>query len=263
MDYTNRKQVLHNNLGEKIFSERVVEYRAIIHSSDRDKLKFPSPFKMQVSFGNANVEPNIDEYLTNVKYITLNNIWIPRTVAVDTTKIDIPAQKYDICPVGSAMFGVPLIPSDISNPWENLGLRPYLLLKVKELDDKHLMGTSPLLKRDTFMIVPDQRVGDMYIFKPKRSTIVYPNSLLKNISLLTLNLVDEKGKEINIVDTTGKKIIGQNISPTVPYDLNSYVEKFSETRAVCYTDETMQVIYDFTFGVIENELNTLTTYNKT
>jgi hypothetical protein len=260
-DYVNRKQVLHDNLGEKLFSERVVEYRAIIHSGDRDRLKFPSPFRMQVSFGNANVQPNIDENMTNVKYVTLNNIWVPRTVAVDTSKIDIPNKIYDISPVNSYITGTVSSPENIY-PWENMGLRPYLLLKVKELDDKHLMGTSPCFQRDSFMLVPDQRVGDMYIFKPKRSTIVYPNSLLKNLSMFTLDLLDEKGRNIHIVDQNGKKIIGQNISNNVPYDLNKYVELYGENRLVEYTDESMQVIYDFTFGIIENELNTMTTYNK-
>jgi hypothetical protein len=259
-DFINRKQVLHDNLGEKLFNERVVEYRAIIHSGDRDRLKFPSPFKMQVSFGNANVQPNIDEYMTNVKYVTLNNIWVPRTVAVDISKINIPNKIYDIYPVNSYISGLPL---GIDNPFDNLGLKPFLLLKVKELDDKHLMGTSPCYQRDSFMLVPDQRVGDMYIFKPKRTTIIYPNSLLKNLSMLTLHLMDEKGRDLNIVDQTGKKIIGQHISNTVNYDLNKYVELYGENKFVCHTDESMQVIYDFTFGVIENELNTMTTYNKT
>jgi hypothetical protein len=261
-DYINRKQTLHDNLGEKIFNERIVEYRAIIHSGDRDKLKFPSPFKMQVSFGNTNVEPNIDEYMTNIKYVTLNNIWVPRTIAVDTSRIDIPNKIYDLAPVNSHIFNS-IFPPDNVFPWDNMGLRPFLLLKVKELDDKHLMGTSPIFKRDTFMLVPDQRVGDMYIFKPKRSTIVYPNSLLKNLSMFTLHLLDEKGRDINILDHTGKKIIGQNISSDIPYDLNKYIELYGENKYVCHTDESMQVIYDFTFGVVENEINTLTNYNKT
>jgi hypothetical protein len=256
-DYINRKQVLHNNLGEKLFSERVVEYRAIMHSGDRDRLKFPSPFFMQVSFGNSNVEPNIDESMTNVKYVTLNNVWVPRTVAIDTSKIDIQNKIYDINPVLCGSHS-----SQLEINSDSLGLRPYLLLKVKELDDKHLMGTSPILKRDSFMIVPDQRIGDMYIFKPKRSTVVYSNSSLKNLNMFTLQLLNEKGKQIEIVDQNGKKIIGQNISSNVPFDYNKFVEKYIENKFVEHTDCSMQVIYDFTFGIIENELSTQTNYNK-
>ncbi len=262
-DYVNRKQLLHNNINEKVFSERVVEYRAIMHSKDRDKSKFPSPFKMQVSFGNTNVEPNIDEYMTNVKYVTLNNIWVPKTIAIDTSIIDIPNKKYDIYPLDSIMNGGPLFPSDPSHNKFNLSIRPFLILKIKELDDNHLKGTSPIFQRDSFMLVPDQRVGDMCIYKPKRSTIVYPSSSLKNLSIFTLHLLDENGRDLNVVDQTGKKIIGQPITSTVPYDYNKYVEIYNETESVRYTDETTQIIYDFTFGVIENELNTMTTYNKT
>jgi hypothetical protein len=257
-DYTNKKQLLHNNIADKIFNERVVEYRAIMHSNNRDTLKFPSPFKMQVSFGNANVEPNIDESMTNVKYVTLNNVWVPRTTTIDTSKIDLTTKIYDIFPKQHVHSFDPY-----ELDFNSLARRPYLLLKVKELDDRHLMGTSPVLKRDSFMIVPDQVIGDMCIFKPKRSTIIYPNSLLKNLSLFTLNLLDENGNDINIVDENDKKIIGQNISPSVPYDFNKYIDLFGDNKFVKYTNESIQVIYDFTFGIIENEINTMTNYNKT
>lgn len=262
-DYVNRNHLLHNNVNEKVFSERVVDYRAIMNSSDRDKMKFPSPFKMQVSFGNANVEPNIDEYMTNVKYVTLNNIWVPRTLALDTSIIDIPNEKYDIYPVDSLLNNQSLIPPNTNHYKYNLGVRPYLILKIKELDDNHLKGTSPIFQRDTFMIVPDQRVGDMYIFKPKRSTIIYPSSQLKNLSLFTLNLLDINGKELSIYDHNGNKIIGKPINNQSSCDYNNYVEKYGEIESVQYTDEVTQVIYDFTFGIIENEINTMTTYNKT
>jgi hypothetical protein len=254
---TNYKQVLHNNLAEKLFNERIVEYRAIIHSNDRDRGKFPSPFKMQVSFGNTNVQPNLEEYLTNIKYITLNNIWVPRTIAINTSKIDIYNKEYDIFPTN-------ICSNDIDNifPYENLGYHPFLILKVKELDNKHFIGTSPYLQRDTFTVVLDQCFGNMLLFKPKRSSIVYSNSSLKNLSLFTLHLLDEKGQDINIIDQTGKKIIGQNINEEIPYDLNKYIELYNENKNVKYTDDTLQVIYDFTFGIIENELNTLTSYNK-
>lgn len=261
-DYINRKQLLHNNVNEKVFSERVVEYRAIMNSSDRDRSKFPSPFKMQVSFGNANVEPNIDEYMTNVKYVTLNNIWVPRTLAIDTSLIDMPNKKYDIYPVDSLLNTDNLIPPDSNHYKYNLGVRPFLVLKIKELDDNHLKGTCPLFQRDSFMIVPDQRVGDMYIFKPKRSTIIYPSSQLKNLGLFSLHLLDFNGKELSIVDYTGKKIIGQPITNNLNCDFNQYIEKYGENESVKYTDEVTQVIYDFTFGIIENEINTMTNYNK-
>jgi hypothetical protein len=258
-DYSNRKQVIHDNLGDKLLSERVVEYRAIMHSKDRDRKKFPSPFNMRVSFGNTNTEPHITEAMTNVKYVTLNNVWVPRTVAIDTSKICAKNKLFDICPLAHHHNDDPESDAHLYS----LGLKPYLLLRVRELDDKHLMGTSPIFERDTFMIVPDQKVGDTYIFKPKRSTIVYPNSLLKNLSMFTLQLLDDEGNELYVCDQNGKKIVNQYIHNDVECDYNEYVDKHCcNNKHVKHTDHSMQVIYDFTFGVIENELNTLTNYNK-
>ncbi len=113
------------------------------------------------------------------------------------------------------------------------------------------------------MIVPDQRVGDMFIFKPKRSSIVYPNSALKNINVLTFELLDEIGNPINIVDQDGNKIIGNKIRNDISYDYNKYVENFKENnKAVKHTDNMTQVIYDISFNVVQNSLATLTSYNK-
>jgi hypothetical protein len=262
-DYVNRKQLLHNNLGEKIFNERVVEYKAIMSSKDRDINKFPSPFHMQVSFGNANVYPNIEEYMTNVKYITLNSVIVPKTFAVDTSKINLP-DTPDILPLHSIYSGVDFCDnSDPEHFFYSIGVKPFLLVKIKELDDSHLMGTSPMYQRNTFMMTPDYRCGDYIIYKPKRSSIIYPNSHLKNISLFTLTVLDECGQEIYLVNENGDKIINQNIKTGVNLNYNQYVDKYSDNKYVKHAYNTMQIIYDFTFGVVENELNTMTSYNKT
>lgn len=271
-NYSNKKQLLHNNMGEKIFNERVTEYKIIMSSLDRDRKKFPSPFYMQVSFGNANVYPNIEESMTNVKYVTLNSIIVPKTFAIDTTKINTSTNIYDILPLQSIFGDKPNC--DSSNPehlFYNIGIKPFLLVKIKELDDSHLMGTSPMYQRNTFMMTPDQRVGDSIIYKPKRSSIIYPNSQLKNLSMFTLTILDEYGKEIYLVNENGNKIINQNIisnnnvnvNVNINLNYNQYVEKYEDNKYVKHTDNTMNIIYDFTFGVIENELNTLTSYNKT
>ena len=261
-NYNNKNQLLHNNLGEKIFNERVVEYKIIMSSVDRDKKKFPSPFHMQVSFGNANVCPNIEESMTNVKYVTLNSIIVPKTFAVDTTKIE--NDTYDILPLDSIFGGGNFC--DNSNPehlFYSIGIKPFLLVKIKELDDSHLMGTSPMYQRNTFMMTPDQRIGDSIIYKPKRASIIYPNSQLKNLNMFTLTILDECGKEIYLVNESGNKIINQNIKQNVNLNYNQYVEAHEDNKYVKHTDKTMNIIYDFTFGVTENELNTLTSYNKT
>jgi len=276
-DYVNKRQVIHNNLNDKLLTERVVEYRILINSIDRDVKMFPSPFDMKVSFGNNNVYPNITRKFKNIKYVTLNSIMTPRTIAIDTSKtipetplpvvppppppvppLPAPIDYRNLYPTSSIYAQPPLVPAlptnDVMNNLEN---RPFLIVRAKELDSDNVLGTSPLYDSDTFILIADQKIGDMYRWKPQRTTTVYPNSLLTNLNQLTLSLLDESGKKLNIVDQVGNNIIGKNINIYVPYDFNGYVAKYSdENKYVDYTNRMTQVIYDFTFGVIENELNT-------
>jgi hypothetical protein len=267
-DYTNKKHVLHNNLDDNLLNERIVEYSITIDSSDRDITKFPSPFYFQTSFGNINNSPYIDKNMANVKYVTLNYITIPRTIAIDTSEINLNNNEFKITPTSSLITAIPPGSYNHTNKdpsWllDNLNSRPYLIVKIDGLKDEHTFGSSPKFGKNTIQIKADQRTGDMYIYKPKsNNTIVFANSSLKNINLLTLNLIDEKGKDINIIDHNGKKIIGQNISNDVPYDYNAYIQKYNHDKFVEYTNCNTQVIYNFTFGIIENELNTKTNYNK-
>lgn len=250
-----------------MLNERIVERRVHINSADRDIMRFPSPFNMQTSFGNSNIEPNIDEDLTNIKYITLNSVIVPRTIAIDTSLViadpfNLPQNIY---PTSSLYSGTPPTAVNNSDPYHDLFFSSYLMLRIKELSTRNQMGSSSLFKRDTFMLILDQRLNDMCLFKPTRNTVIYPNSLLHNLNILTFELMDSKGKKIELVDHNGKKIIGQNntISPDVPYDYNEYVRKYKDDNSsVLHTDCSTQVIYDFTFGIIENELNTQTNYNK-
>jgi len=268
-DFRNRGQVMHNNLGDKLLNERILERHVVINSSDRDRNVNPdkdSPFKIKVSFGNCNTKPMIDENLTNIKYVTLNSVIVPKTIAIDTSQIDIPGNVLDILPTSSSITGFPPTNAPPASPYHNLETRPHLILKVDELNSKDSMGSSALYQNDKFILTLEQRTGDAFIYKPKysRSTVVYQNSLLKNLSKFTLTLLDNKGKEFNILDHTGKDIIKNKINPpSVPYNYNEYVEKYKdENQNVEHTDCITQVIYDFTFGIIDNELNTLTNYNS-
>ena len=50
-NFVNQNNVVHNNVGENVSSERVAEYTVRISSADRTLLVYPSPFKFTVSFG--------------------------------------------------------------------------------------------------------------------------------------------------------------------------------------------------------------------
>jgi hypothetical protein len=255
-DFTNKANVLHNNLGEKLLAERVVEYRIQISSSDRDPKCFPNIFDFKTSFGNTNYTPNIKRNFKNIKYITLNSVMTPRTIAIDTSNIS--CDHFCIYPSSSNVK----CPSacDPSTCLHNLDFHPYLILKAKELKTENSIGTSTLLDGDTFMLILDKKYGDMCYWKPRRCTVVYPNSLLSNLNQLSLVLMDANGRKLSIYDHCGKNIIGHSIKDCDDY--SSYVDKYKcKNEFVEYTDTVTQVIYDFTFGVIENELNTLTNFS--
>ena len=149
-DFKNKNNVLHNNLNDDLLHERIVEYNVIIHSKDRNKTQFPSPFYLKTSFGNTNNTPNVTLDLTNVKYVTLNTVTVPRTVSIDTSEIDLNSGITKITPTDSFITGTP--PTNNSPSWllDNLSAHPYLILRVKELDDKHMLGSSPLYQPGTF-----------------------------------------------------------------------------------------------------------------
>jgi len=258
-NFTNKRNTLHDNLNDKLNNERVVEYKVIINSKDRNVDMFPSPFDFKVSLGSNNFTPNLEKSFTNIKYATLNSIFLPKTRAIVTSNIDIGDTTYDIYPERSVF--------DSSTPssdyyFNAFNIYPYVIVRIKEFDDYHLMGSSPLYQNNTLIFIPDQCHNDCVCYKPKRSSVVYPNSLLKNMSNLSLSVLDFEGNNIGVVDTSGRDILRNEIKSGVGLNYNEYVSTYSNNKYVNYTNNIMQVTYDFTFGVIETELNTLTSYNK-
>lgn len=261
--FPNQKQTLHNNLDDKILAERVTDYRIQISSADRDTQTSPNLFNMKASFGNNAVLPNIKRKFKNIKYVSLNSVMTPRTIAIDTSNMTglIPDTGYNIYPTASPLYTP--APEPPSTMFYNLEYRPFLILRSKELETQNDIGTNPLIDKDTFILIPDQRLKDMILWKPRRTTIVYPTSLLNTLSLLSLVLMDERGQSLSIYNHTGDEIItGTMVTiDSIPYTYNDYIDAYKTVNdTVSYTDAVTQVIYDFTFGIQENELNTLVSY---
>lgn len=253
-DFTNYGNVLHNNLSKKLLLENVVEYKIHINSADRNRSSDPSPFKLRISFGSGLSSPSIMRRFKNIKYITVDSVILPRTIAIDTTHIADP----NLYPTSSKYIIPPA--TDSSNIFTTLTNRRYLILRIKELNTDNTLGTSTIFDRDTFMLTNDSSMGiDNVLWKPVHNyRIVYPNSLLNNISKLTLELLDENGNELQLVNEVGAKIIGTSI--LTGSDYNKFVNDNITVNSIAYTDAITQVMYNLTFGVIENELATETNY---
>lgn len=264
-DFTNRNEVLHNNVGERLLSEHIVEYKIHLYSGDRNRSRFPSPFKFKVPFGYEminrdgasfpfNSDMSIKQKFKYIKYITLDNIVLPRTIAIDVTHVADPnlyptSSEYSSSAVAS------------NSKLTTLSNRKYLILKVDELNSFKIMGTDNLLDQDTFPIYTKTILGmDGMLWEPIHNyRVVYQNSLLHNLSSLTLNLLDESGNELHLVDQVGNSIIGTDITGTTT-DYNEFISANSSIDSVIYTDNVTQALYNFTIGVVESEMNTNNMY---
>jgi len=123
------------------------------------------------------------------------------------------------------------------------------------------MSTSSLLDDNVFMLVQDQYLRDMCLWKPRRQTVTYFNSSLSNLNALSLRIVDAQGQALTFYDQVGTPIIGKPLGSRVTMDYNAYIAANTDTNAsVRYTNTVMQVMYDISIGVSENELATRVQY---
>lgn len=112
MDYSNKNNILHNNVADSVFAEDIIEYRVNIDSLDRDICKYPNPFDFAVSFdessgGTIRTEsikngkciaiteqikgaclPIINKRFRNIKYIKLESIVLPQYHCVEKCVVE-------------------------------------------------------------------------------------------------------------------------------------------------------------------------------
>lgn len=279
-DFTNKGNVIHNNLGEKIFCETVNEYKLHINSADRDTDKYPSPFNMKLELGSSLKAPYITRKFENVKYVNLDTLVLPRSIEIDTSRGNFnetggsgyASAKYlyqagtKYKPIYRNNLGAKLSTRDALNPDDEINIldkRRFLIVKIQELTTNKTLGTSTLFDRDTFVIVPDYDSGyDNWVWKPlHNSRVTYPNSQLHSISELTFQLLDENGKELTLYDASGNNILTTATANLNNKTYNQYVNDNISEKSVAYTNGVTQVWYNMTFGVSENEMNTLVNYN--
>ena len=273
IDYTNKNLLLHNNIGDNVLDEHVVEYRIVLDSLDRDIRYYPDPFSFTVKFnpisgasiqheeyidyknkskGTKFVEsrfegapaPSINKEFKNVKYVKLETIILPQ---FSKTK-----QKVD----GTYEF-------DITS---HLISERNVNLVIKELDSERIYTTSNGVTRTTdngksytpptpfAIIIPDKLLGlNYYSGTPYYGSKIYKNSLLGNVTQLT----------IQIYDCLGLPIKYNNL---FSYDdLQQY--EFDNGDPLPITDlrhpynKRIQMQLSLIFGVVESQINTNTKFD--
>lgn len=246
-DFTNRGGIIHNNMGDLLRDQKLVEYNVHINSKDRDTYINKSPFNFKIVFGESK-SFKIDKKLLNVKYITLDYVILPKNVAIDVSRINFGI----IYPTGSEI--TPGI-SPSSNNLTKLKSNYYLILKIEEIGSSRRMGTSPMIDSNTFILYHDKSMGlDGDLWRPIHGTIVYPSVQPLTLSQMSIKLYDFQENEIKIVDQNGNDIIKNNISGVGKNYLN-YIKDNNDNDSVIYTNNVIQMLIMMTVGVVENELS--------
>jgi len=273
IDYTNRNNILHNNVGDNILDEHVVEYRICIDSLDRDIKYYPDPFSFTVKFNPisaSNVQheeyidykdkskgtkivqtrfegapsPVINKEFRNVKYVKLENVILPQYSKLK--------QKND----GAFAF----------DPDSSLITDRFVSLVIKELDCDRVYTTSSASTRigengksytpptPFALIIPDKLLGlNYYAGTPYYGSKIYKNSLLGNITQVTIQFYDCLGTPLkfNHVFTHD--------------DLEQY--EFDNGDKLPITDmrhpynKKLQTHTSLIIGVVESQINTNTKFD--
>lgn len=261
--YNNPNDLLHNNIGDVVLDEHIVEYRLNIDSLDRDISVYPDPFHFVVKFnptsggrvttevpvdyknkmkGTKIVEtffksppgPYINKEFKNVKYIRLENVILP--VHSNIKELD----------DGSFVF-------DKSS---NLLNDRYVSLAIKELDCYRTYSTNDNSTRafnhslitppkSFAIIIPDKLFGyNFYSGSSFYGNTIFKDSHLGNVKQLSIDFYDSFGVPLHYDDLfTAAEVNDENNDISID-DLRHPLNK------------KIQVHLSFIIGVVESQINT-------
>ncbi len=272
-DYVNHNQLTHNNVGDIVLDEHVVEYRINIDSLDRGISVYNNPFCFTVKFNppsdsiiktkvpidpynkskGTKIEetvikgppkPHISKEFKNVKYIKLDSIILPQYSGI-------------IEEDGEYVFDKDTLLVDDR----------FVVLRIKELDDDRgfrvfdtgdgslridSSGDFHSYPKPFGLIFPDKLLGRCYYTgTPYHASKIYRNSSLGNITQLTIELYDSCGKKLSF-DNLFKEVqleeCRQEGEPIPLSDIRHPLNK------------KIQVHLSLIIGVVESQVNTNTKF---
>lgn len=251
IDYRNKNDVIHNNLGDNLLNERLMEYKINIDGYDRDINTYLDPFKFVVTFDPAPKQsiqtntfidpidakkgkyitqtqfasspmPYIDRAFHNVKYVKVDTVVLPQWGKIIKNESD----EY------------------IFDPTSSLLKDRFITLKMKELNTSTFCATNNRLAGDTFQLFPDRLLGlDYYVATPYYASKIYPSSQLGNIKKLSIEFFDSFGNPL----TYGAVLDPKNNDP----------DSLQNPK-----NKKIQPNVNLIFGIVESELNTNTQFAR-
>ena len=269
LDYTNKNNLLHNNIADVVLGENIIEYRINIDSLDRDIRYYPNPFAFTVKFSPASngtfaqeeyidhknkskgkhiIEtkmdgtptPYINRKFRNVKYVKLENIILPQYSKINKNK----EGKYEF------------------DADSHLNTERFVSLVINELICDRVYTTSQgvtrMGKNGNFfspptpfaIIIPDKCIGScFYSGTPYYGSIIYKNSLLANLNQLTIRFFDSYGEPICFNGLfTYDELQQYEFDKGKPLPINDLRNPYNSK---------MQLNFSLIIGVVESEINTI------
>jgi len=249
LDFTNKNNVIHNNLGPNILDEHIVEYRIMIDSIDRDIKVYPDPFSYVVKFnpvGASSIRtpnnefikydgaprPHINKEFINIKYVKLENIILPQYSGLKEKK-------------GEYVF----------DPKSIIVTNMYNSLIIEELNNERIYTTSEVAPVPFALFIPDKLIGlTYYSGTPYYGSKIYKNSLLGNITQLHIQFADAEGKPLRMDNLYDYDDLQQH-----EYDTG---EQFPVTDMRHPLNKRIQNHISLIFGVVECQINTNTKFDS-
>ncbi|AYV76946.1 MAG: hypothetical protein Barrevirus5_5 [Barrevirus sp.] len=264
-DYTNKGQLIHNNIGPSIIDEGITEYRLNIDSVDRDIKVYPDPFSFTVKFnptapstyskeeyidsrnkskGTKTVttrfegqpKPHINKEFKNVKYVKLENVILPQHSKLHRNKIG----EYEF---------------DKNN---SLLSEMYVFLEIKELEEDNSKVYSTreevAISNPFSLIIPEKVLGQNYYSGSHHyGNKFFKNSALGNLSQLTIKFYDYSGKLLKYNDLMTNDELES-------FETNNY-EPFPITDLRHPLNKKIQNHISLVVGVMESQINLNTKYD--
>jgi hypothetical protein len=249
IDYTNKNNLIHNNIGSNVLDEHVIEYRVMIDSIDRDIKTYPNPFSYVVKFNPASSStgldssgnfvrydgspyPHIGKQFNNVKYIKLENVILP---------------QYSNIKYKDGEF--------VHDPNSIIVTNMYNSLVIEELSNERIYTTSQTNPNPFALIIPDKIIGTtFYSGTPYYGSKIYKNSLLGNITQLHIQFTDCNGVPLKVDNLYSYDDMQQyEYDNGVPFPVDDMRNPYNKK---------LQNHISLIFGVIECQINTNTKFDQ-
>lgn len=267
INYANQNNLIHNNVGDSVLNESIVDYYLNIDSLDRDIKTYLNPFNFTVKFNTIaggtmqTIEkgqikstyfpsapgPLINKEFRNIKYIKLDSIVLP--------------QYSDIIYCSSEH-------KNIFNPDSYLVDDRFVTLEIDEITDCNRVYSSsdngvrvdPITNQSIVppkpfgIIFPDTKFGKHYYSGvPYNASKIYKSTDLGNIKRLTIKLYDSMGVPLNY----------DNL---YTYDQLQTAAKAGHPISTCDLrhplNKNIQLHMSFVVGVVEGHVNNNTKFER-